>query len=59
MPAHAPYLLHPDVGTAAAFTDSAMFVALLVAVIAGVAVLVPAFIWPWRLFVIDPRYTHS
>ena len=36
-----------------------MFVALLVAVIAGVAVLVPAFIWPWRLFVVDPRYTHS
>lgn len=57
--AHAQYLLFPQVPTAEAFTGSAMFSALLLAVIVGVVVLVPAFIWLWRLFVIDPRYTHS
>jgi cytochrome d ubiquinol oxidase subunit II len=57
--AHAPYLLFPQVTTAGAFTGQAMFSALLAVVVAGLAVMAPAFVWLWRLFVVDPRYTRA
>jgi cytochrome d ubiquinol oxidase subunit II len=57
--AHAPYLLFPQVLTADAFTGQTMFAALLAVVVAGLAVMAPAFVWLWRLFVIDPRYTRT
>jgi cytochrome d ubiquinol oxidase subunit II len=56
--AHAPYILYPQVPTAAAFSNEAMFCALLWVVLVGRGLLVPAFLWLWRLFVLDPRYTR-
>lgn len=57
--AHAPYLLYPFAPTAASFTPHAMFVSALAVVLIGLILLVPGFVWLWRLFVIDPRYTHG
>lgn len=56
--AHAPYLLYPQVPTASAFSNQAMFSALLWVVLIGLAVLAPGFVWLWRLFVVDVRYTR-
>jgi cytochrome d ubiquinol oxidase subunit II len=53
--AHAPYLLYPAAPTVAAFSGAVMFRALLWVTLVGLAVLVPAFVWLWRLFVADPR----
>lgn len=57
--AHSPYLLYPQVRTAAGFSNAAMFSALVWVVVVGLCVLVPGFVWLWRLFVLDPRYTRS
>lgn len=57
--AHAPYLLYPYVTTVGSFTNAAMFTAVLWVVVVGMAVLVPGFVWLWRLFVTDTRYTRS
>ncbi len=57
--AHAPYLLYPYVTTVGSFTNSAMFSAVLWVVVVGMVVLVPGFVWLWRLFVTDPRYTRG
>jgi cytochrome d ubiquinol oxidase subunit II len=54
--AHASYLLYPDAPTLAAFSGAVMFRALLWVTLVGLALLVPAFVWLWRLFVTDPRY---
>jgi cytochrome d ubiquinol oxidase subunit II len=54
--AHAPYLLYPFLTAESSFTNEAMFTALLVVLVAGLAVLFPAFIWFWRLFMEDKRY---
>jgi cytochrome d ubiquinol oxidase subunit II len=53
--AHAPYVLYPEAPTAVAFNGSVMFRALLWVTLGGLALLVPAFVWLWRLFVADPR----
>lgn len=57
--AHAPYFLYPYVSTVAGFSNKAMFAALLWVVVIGMTVLIPGFIWLWRLFVVDPRYTQN
>ena len=57
--AHAPYLLYPQVPTVAGFSNEAMFSALVWVVVIGLCVLVPGFVWLWRLFVLDPRYTRT
>ena len=57
--AHAPYLLYPQVSTVAGFSNQAMFSGLVWVVVIGLCVLVPGFVWLWRLFVLDPRYTRS
>jgi cytochrome d ubiquinol oxidase subunit II len=56
--AHAPWLLYPEVSTAGGFSNQAMFAALLWVVVVGLAVIAPGFVWLWRLFVLDPRYTR-
>jgi cytochrome d ubiquinol oxidase subunit II len=56
--AHAPYLLFPLAPTAASFTGPEMFAAVVAVVVAGMALLTPAFVWLWRLFVVDRRYTR-
>jgi cytochrome d ubiquinol oxidase subunit II len=57
--AHAPYLLYPFLPTAAAFSNPAMFAAILRVTLVGMAVVIPGFVWLWRLFVLDPRYTRA
>jgi len=57
--AHAAYLLYPQEPTSAAFSNRAMFGDLLWVVVVGLCVLTPAFVWLWRLFVLDPRYTRG
>lgn len=57
--AHAPYLLYPQVPTAAGFSNRAIFSGLVWIVVVGLCILVPGFVWLWRLFVLDPRYTQG
>ncbi len=57
--AHAPYILFPQVTTVAAFSNQAMFRDLLWVTVLGLAILVPGFVWLWRLFITDPRYTRG
>lgn len=57
--AHAPYLLYPQVSTAAGFSNQAVFSGLVWVVVIGLCLLVPGFVWMWRLFVLDPRYTRQ
>lgn len=56
--AHSQYMLYPMVPTAAAFSSNVMFHDLLWVTLIGLGVLIPGFIWLWRLFVTDPRYTQ-
>jgi len=54
--AHFPYMLYPYLTLEKAFTNGAMFTALLVVMVAGLAVFFPAFVWFWRLFMEDKAY---
>ncbi|MCL7749358.1 cytochrome d ubiquinol oxidase subunit II [Halalkalibacter alkaliphilus] len=54
--AHMPYFLYPDVTIYDAFTNEVMFRLLLIGYGVGMAILVPVFIWFWRLFMKDKRY---
>ncbi|ADC50170.1 cytochrome d ubiquinol oxidase subunit II [Alkalihalophilus pseudofirmus OF4] len=54
--AHMPYFLYPDVTIYDAFTNDTMFGLLLIGYGVGMAVLVPIFIFFWRLFMKDKRY---
>ncbi|MDV2685833.1 cytochrome d ubiquinol oxidase subunit II [Alkalihalophilus sp. As8PL] len=54
--AHMPYFLYPDVTIYDAFTNDTMFQLLLIGYGVGMAVLVPIFIFFWRLFMKDKRY---
>ncbi|WP_100371775.1 cytochrome d ubiquinol oxidase subunit II [Bacillus sp. FJAT-45037] len=54
--AHMPYFLYPDVTIYDAFTNDTMFELLLIGYGVGMAVLVPIFIFFWRLFMKDKRY---
>ncbi|WP_096186793.1 cytochrome d ubiquinol oxidase subunit II [Evansella halocellulosilytica] len=53
---HMPYILYPDLTIFDAFTDPVMFRWLLYGYAGGLAILVPAFIFFWRLFMKDKRY---
>lgn len=57
--AHLPYLLYPDVNIYDAFTNETMFRYLLIGFIVGLAVLIPVFIWFWRLFFKDKAYLQG
>ncbi|MBP3952398.1 cytochrome d ubiquinol oxidase subunit II [Bacillus suaedae] len=57
--AHMPYFLYPDVTIYDAFTNETMFHSLLIGYGIGMAVLVPVFIWFWRLFMKDKRYLRQ
>lgn len=54
--AQLPYLLYPEVTVQEAFTNETMFRLLLFGYAGGMAVLIPVFIWFWRLFMKDKRY---
>ncbi|MGJ9383718.1 cytochrome d ubiquinol oxidase subunit II [Salipaludibacillus sp. CF4.18] len=53
---HMPYILYPDLTIFDAFTDPTMFKWLLYGYAGGFAVLVPAFVVFWRLFMKDKNY---
>ncbi|WP_100406368.1 cytochrome d ubiquinol oxidase subunit II [Bacillus solitudinis] len=57
--AHMPYFLYPDVTLYDAFTNETMFHSLLIGYGVGMAILVPIFIWFWRLFMKDKRYLRQ
>lgn len=54
--AHLPYILYPYLTIEQGITNAAMFRSLLVGYGVGTLVLVPVFIWFWRLFLKDRRY---
>lgn len=54
--AHMPYIIYPYLTVNMGFTTPQMFNALLVGYAAGVGVLIPLFVWFWRLFLKDKRY---
>ncbi|MDT8860941.1 cytochrome d ubiquinol oxidase subunit II [Alkalihalobacillus sp. MEB130] len=57
--AHMPYFLYPDVTIYDAFTNEVMFHLLLIGYGVGMAILIPVFIWFWRLFMKDKRYLRQ
>ncbi|WP_017729025.1 cytochrome d ubiquinol oxidase subunit II [Halalkalibacterium ligniniphilum] len=56
---HMPYLLYPNLTIQEAFTNETMFRSLLIGYGFGMAILIPAFIWFWRLFMKDKRYLRT
>ncbi|AJY77311.1 cytochrome d ubiquinol oxidase subunit II [Paenibacillus beijingensis] len=54
--AHLPYIIYPHLTVEQGITNAVMFRSLLVGYAAGTLVLVPVFIWFWRLFLKDKRY---
>ncbi|MCF6137533.1 cytochrome d ubiquinol oxidase subunit II [Pseudalkalibacillus berkeleyi] len=56
---HLPYIVYPIVTIESGFTDPNMFRALFVSYIVGFAILIPGFIYFWRLFMKDRRYIKS
>jgi cytochrome d ubiquinol oxidase subunit II len=57
--AHLPYLLYPNVTIYDAFTNETMFRYLLIGFLIGLAILVPVFLYFWRLFFKDKAYLQS
>lgn len=56
---HMPYVLYPELTIFDAFTDPTMFRWLLYGYAGGLAILVPAFIVFWRLFMKDKEYLQT
>jgi cytochrome d ubiquinol oxidase subunit II len=57
--AHQPFIAYPFVTVQSGFTNAFMFRSLLIGYSLGAVVLVPAFIWFWRLFLKDKRYLRQ
>jgi cytochrome bd ubiquinol oxidase subunit II len=57
--AHLPYIVYPNVTIASGFTHPAMFKALFITYIVGFSILLPGFIYFWRLFMTDKRYVKQ
>ncbi|HZG56525.1 cytochrome d ubiquinol oxidase subunit II [Paenibacillus sp.] len=57
--AHMPYLVYPVLTIHDGFTSPQMFNALLVGYALGIGVLVPVFVWFWRLFLKDKSYLRQ
>ncbi|PYZ94988.1 hypothetical protein CR194_05585 [Salipaludibacillus keqinensis] len=56
---HMPYILYPELTVFDAFTDPTMFRWLLYGYAGGLALLVPAFVIFWRLFMKDKKYLQA
>jgi len=54
--AHMPYLFYPLLTVDEGFTTPQMFNALLVGYAVGIGILVPVFVWFWKLFLKDKAY---
>ncbi|BAB04596.1 cytochrome d ubiquinol oxidase subunit II [Halalkalibacterium halodurans] len=57
--AHMPYLLYPHLTIYDAFTNETMFYSLFIGYLIGMALLIPAFILFWWLFMKDKRYLRK
>jgi len=57
--AHMPYIIHPILSVEEGFTSPQMFNALLVGYALGIGVLVPVFVWFWKLFLKDKAYLRK
>ncbi len=57
--AHMPYIIYPYLTVDMGFTSAQMFNALLVGYAVGIGVLIPVFIWFWKLFLKDKRYLRE
>lgn len=55
---HLPYMLYPYLTVEQGFTNHAMFRSLLIGYAVSSAVLIPVFIWFWKLFLKDKRYLN-
>ncbi|MBU8906202.1 cytochrome d ubiquinol oxidase subunit II [Desertibacillus haloalkaliphilus] len=57
---HMPYIIYPDLTIDDALTNLTMYRSLLFGYGIGMAILIPLFLWFWRLFLKDKRYlTHQ
>ncbi|CAM4398533.1 cytochrome d ubiquinol oxidase subunit II [Paenibacillus tarimensis] len=54
--AHLPYLIYPYLTVEEGFTNPLMFRSLLIGYTVSTLVLLPVFVWFWRLFLTDKRY---
>ncbi len=54
--AHLPYIVYPNVTIESGFTDPKTFRALFIVYLVCSAILIPGFIYFWRLFMKDKRY---
>jgi len=54
--AHMPYLIYPHLTVEEAVTNPLMFRSLLIGYTISTLVLLPVFVWFWRLFLVDKRY---
>lgn len=57
--AHLPYIVYPHVTIESAFTHPNTFRALFASYIVGFAILMPGFIYFWRMFMKDKRYVKQ
>lgn len=57
--AHLPYLIYPFITLKKGFTDPATFHALALSYIIGAAILIPGFIFFWKLFLTADRYSEE
>ncbi|MFY0543778.1 cytochrome d ubiquinol oxidase subunit II [Brevibacillus sp. H7] len=57
--AHLPYIVYPDITIQSGFTDPATFRALFVSYLVGFAILIPGFIFFWRMFMKDEAYLRQ
>ena len=57
--AHYPYLLYPILTVQNSFTDPTMFKNVMIVLIIGIALLLPGFVWFWRLFLSRRAFFES
>ncbi|GAA4716489.1 cytochrome d ubiquinol oxidase subunit II [Brevibacillus fulvus] len=57
--AHLPYIVYPEVTIESGFTHPSTFRALFVSYIVGFAILIPGFIYFWRMFMKDESYLRQ
>jgi cytochrome d ubiquinol oxidase subunit II len=54
--AHLPYIIYPHLTVEQGFTNPVMFHSLLIGYFVGMAIMIPVFIWFWKLFMQDKKY---
>jgi cytochrome d ubiquinol oxidase subunit II len=57
--AHLPYIVYPYVTIESGFTDPNTFHALFVSYLVGFAILIPGFVYFWRMFMKDENYLRQ